>query len=214
MAPIAGLPGAARPRVPPELWRAAERRLRRVAPLCAALCTTGCLGGWRVGSGLTVDTAGQVGAQATVGGFFGLGGEHSGGVTVGVEGGSGMALNPVEGRIFASPGIDYVRPGDEYCWRAGVRTSFQGAAPAPAQGRFELGAAAAVAVLRTVDDAHESGGEKWGGAWDSYLGLGAELRAGILTPEEDTNGGESDRPRVRGTLGLGFVIEREVFSGL
>jgi hypothetical protein len=178
----------------------------------ALLPTTGCLSGWRVGSGLTADTAGQIGAQSYVGAFFGLGGEDAGGLTEAVEGGSGMAVNPVEGRIFASPGLDWVRPGDDYCWRAGMRVMLEGAAPAPAEGRFQVGAAGALALLRTVDDEHDSG-EKWG-SWDSYLGLGGELRAGAIMTDPPAEGGDDPRPRVRGAFFVGFVIERMIYSGL
>ena len=52
-----------------------------IAVLLASLPTMGCLGGWRVGSGLTVDTTGQVGAQSYVGGYFGLGDDEAGGIS-------------------------------------------------------------------------------------------------------------------------------------
>jgi hypothetical protein len=185
----------------------------RLAALAAALATSGCLAGWRLGAGLTLDTTLQVGAQSYVGADFGVGDDDAGGPAVSVEGGGGLAVNPLEGRIFAGPGIDYQRPGEHLCWRAGLRGLFEGSAPAAGEGRFHLGPGVAVAVMKTVDDEHDRGHEKWGGDWDSYLGVGGELRATALTVGSEPTRAVEDRPRLWGQFALGIVLERMVYSG-
>ena len=92
------------------------------------------------------------------------------------------------------------------------RVLVEGTAPELGEGRIHIGPGAAAAVLRTVDDDHDSG-EKWG-SWDSYLGVGGETRAFAVVPGTDDTDAVEDRPKVRGLFTLGFVVERMVFSGL
>jgi hypothetical protein len=91
---------------------------------------------------------------------------------------------------------------------------FEATGDDPGEGRFHVGPGAAVAVLKTVDDAHEGGGEKWGGSTDSFLGFGGEMRAFAVMAGSDETRAVEDRPRVRGLFTLGVVLESMVFSEL